>query len=74
MSYFTVRNASIGKFETHNGQYNQLVGPTVFVHGVAMMVTRQAIEKSGPMAENSFSIMKSLIGQTGLEGMALTSR
>lgn len=54
MNYFTARNACIGQFETDNGQYDQLVGPTGFAHGAAMMVTRQAIEQSGPMAENFF--------------------
>ncbi len=54
MNYFTARNACIGQFETDKGQYDQLVGPTGFAHGAAMMVTRQAIEQSGPMAENFF--------------------
>ncbi|WP_026763157.1 glycosyltransferase family 2 protein [Sediminibacterium salmoneum] len=54
MNYFTARNACIGQFETDNGQYDQLVGPTGFAHGAAMMVTREAIQKSGPMAENFF--------------------
>jgi len=54
MNYFTARNACIGRFETDKGQYDQLVGPTGFAHGAAMMVTRQAIEQSGPMAENFF--------------------
>lgn len=54
MNYFTARNACIGQFETDKGQYDHLVGPTGFAHGAAMMVTRQAIQKSGPMAENFF--------------------
>lgn len=54
MNYFTARNVCIGQFETDKGQYDQLVGPTGFAHGAAMMVTRQAIIKSGPMAENFF--------------------
>ncbi|WP_026752234.1 glycosyltransferase family 2 protein [Sediminibacterium sp. C3] len=54
MNYFTARNACIGQFETDKGQYDQLVGPTGFAHGAAMMVTREAIQKSGPMAENFF--------------------
>lgn len=54
MNYFTARNACVGQFETDNGEYDQLVGPTGFAHGAAMMVTRQAIEQSGPMAENFF--------------------
>jgi GT2 family glycosyltransferase len=54
MNYITARNSCIGQFETDQGQYDQLVGPTGFAHGAAMMVTREAIEKAGPMAENFF--------------------
>lgn len=54
MNYFTARNNCIGQFETDRGQYDQLEGPTGFAHGAAMMVTRAAIEKAGPMAENFF--------------------
>lgn len=54
MNYITARNSCIGQFETDQGQYDQLVGPTGFAHGAAMMVTRKAIEKAGPMAENFF--------------------
>ncbi|OYY99997.1 MAG: glycosyl transferase [Sphingobacteriia bacterium 28-36-52] len=54
MNYFTARNSCIGQFETDQGQYDHLVGPTGFAHGAAMMVTRAAIEKAGPMAENFF--------------------
>lgn len=54
MNYLTARNSCIGQFETDKGQYNQLVGPTGFAHGAAMMVTKAAIEKAGPMAENFF--------------------
>src|SRR3989339_522056 len=54
MNYLTARNSCIGQFETDQGQYDQLVGPTGFAHGAAMMVTKTAIEKAGPMAENFF--------------------
>lgn len=54
MNYLTARNSCIGQFETDQGQYDQLVGPTGFAHGAAMMVTKAAIEKAGPMAENFF--------------------
>ncbi len=54
MNYITARNSCIGQFETDQGQYDQLVGPTGFAHGAAIMVTRRAIEKAGPMAENFF--------------------
>ena len=46
MNYITARNSCIGQFETDQGQYDQLVGPTGFAHGAAMMVTRRAIEKA----------------------------
>ncbi len=54
MNYFTARNECIGQFETDHGQYNHLEGPTGFAHGAAMMVSREAIEKAGTMAENFF--------------------
>ena len=54
MNYFTARNECIGQFETDNGQYDHLIGPTGFAHGAAMMVTKEAIQKAGPMAENFF--------------------
>lgn len=54
MNYITARNSCIGQFETDKGQYDQLVGPTGFAHGAAMMVTKAAIEKAGPMADNFF--------------------
>lgn len=72
MNYYTARNSCIGQFETDNGQYNQLVGPTGFAHGAAMMVTKAAIEKAGPMAENFFLYYEELdwadrIKQIGFE-------
>jgi GT2 family glycosyltransferase len=54
MNYFTARNRQIGLFETDNGQYNHLTGKTGFAHGAAMMITREAIDKVGLMAENFF--------------------
>lgn len=54
MNYFTARNSCIGQFETDNGQYDHLTGPTGYVHGAAMMIRRECIEKAGPMAENFF--------------------
>ncbi|MDD2792814.1 MAG: glycosyltransferase family 2 protein [Sediminibacterium sp.] len=54
INYFTARNACIGQFETDNGQYDQLEGPTGFAHGAAMMVKREAINRAGRMAENFF--------------------
>jgi len=54
MNYFTARNSCIGQFETDNGQYDNLTGPTGFVHGAAMMVKKECIDKAGLMAENFF--------------------
>jgi len=54
MNYFTARNSCIGQFETDNGQYDHLTGPTGYAHGAAMMVKKECIAKAGPMAENFF--------------------
>lgn len=72
MNYITARNSCIGQFETDQGQYDQLIGPTGFAHGAAMMVTKAAIEKTGPMAENFFLYYEELdwadrIRQNGFE-------
>ena len=54
MNYYTGRNSCIGQFETDKGQYDDLTGPTGFVHGAAMMIKRECIEKAGTMAEIFF--------------------
>ena len=54
MNYLTARNACIGQFETDNGQYDNLTGPTGYAHGAAMMVKKECVEKAGLMAENFF--------------------
>lgn len=54
MYYFTARNECIGQVETDYGQNDQLAGKTGFAHRAAMVVTRQAFEKVGPMSESFF--------------------
>ena len=54
MNYFTASNSCISQFETDNGQYDHLTGETGYVHGAAMMIKRECIDKAGLMAENFF--------------------
>jgi GT2 family glycosyltransferase len=54
MNYFTARNSCIGYMERDQGQYDETGGPTAFVHGAAMMVRTEAVQKAGMMAENFF--------------------
>ena len=53
LSHITMRNRSIGFGEVDNGQYDT-AHPTPYVHGAAMMVQREAIEKAGMMPECYF--------------------
>ena len=54
MNYYTCRNSCVGQFETDNKQYDDLVQPTGYIHGAAMMIRKEALDKSGLMAENFF--------------------
>lgn len=54
MNYYTCRNRCIGQFEKDNGQYDNLSGETGYVHGAAMMLRREALQKAGEMPENYF--------------------
>lgn len=54
MNYYTCRNKCIGQFELDKGQYNNLNSPTGYIHGAAMMITRDALNAAGPMPDNFF--------------------
>ena len=54
MNYYTCRNSCIGQFQQDSGQYNEIAGPTGYIHGAAMMARREALAKSGLMADNFF--------------------
>jgi hypothetical protein len=54
MNYYTCRNSCVGQFEKDNGQYDHVTGKTGFAHGAAMMIKKEAIDKSGLMPENFF--------------------
>ncbi|HMI02545.1 MAG TPA: glycosyltransferase family 2 protein [Pedobacter sp.] len=54
MNYYTCRNHCVGQFETDQGQYRNRICQTGYAHGAAMMVRRDAMDKTGLMAENFF--------------------
>ena len=54
MNYYTCRNECVGQFEKDEGQYDHVTGPTGYIHGAAMMISRAALSKAGAMAENFF--------------------
>lgn len=54
MNFLTARNECIGFMEEDTGQYQDAAGPTGYIHGAAMMIRREAVEKAGIMAENYF--------------------
>ena len=53
LSKITLRNRSIGFWETDNGQYDT-AHPTPYAHGAAMMIKREVVEKAGLMPECYF--------------------
>jgi hypothetical protein len=53
LSAITVRNRAIGFGEADQGQYDT-ARPTPYVHGAAMLVRREAIDKAGLMPECYF--------------------
>ncbi|MCD6011887.1 MAG: glycosyltransferase family 2 protein [Flavipsychrobacter sp.] len=54
MNYYTARTVCRGQGEVDNGQYDHVTGETGFIHGAAMMLRREAMDKAGLMAENYF--------------------
>ncbi len=54
MNMNTGRNRCIGQMEKDLGQYDDTTGPTGFVHGAAMMIRKEAIDKAGLMPELFF--------------------
>lgn len=54
MNYFTARNVCIGYLEKDTGQYDKFTGKTGFMHGAAMMIRKEAIDRAGLMPENFF--------------------
>ena len=54
MNFVTGRNRCVGQFEKDRGQYAGKSGPTAYVHGAAMLVRKEAIEKAGPMDPTYF--------------------
>jgi GT2 family glycosyltransferase len=60
MNFFTGRNACIGQFDWDTGQYEGQQGPTAYVHGAAMLVRREAIQKAGPMDPHYFLYFEEL--------------
>lgn len=53
MSKYTLRNQIIGYNKPEETCYN-VAGPTPFLHGAAMMIKREVIEKTGLMPETYF--------------------
>lgn len=53
LSSITLRNRGIGFDEEDKGQYNT-PAPTFFLHGAAMIIKREVIEKVGPMSDVFF--------------------
>jgi hypothetical protein len=67
----TARNRTLGERETDKGQY-KVAQPTAYVHGAAMMIPREVIQKVGLMPEEFFLYYEELdwceqIRQAGYE-------
>jgi len=53
MNPFTIRNATVGYRQKDVGQYLD-IRPTAFIHGAAMMVSKEVLETVGSMSEDYF--------------------
>ena len=53
VSPFTGRNRTVGNKERDNGQFAE-PQPTAYAHGAAMMISREVLERVGPMEEDFF--------------------
>lgn len=65
LSRITLRNALIGFGEADDGRFD-IAAPTPYLHGAAMMVKREAIEKAGLMPEIYFLYYEELDWSTCL--------
>ena len=54
MNMNTGRNVCIGQMEQDKGQYDDCTGTTGYVHGAAMMIRKEAIDKAGLIPEMFF--------------------
>ncbi|QKJ28300.1 glycosyltransferase family 2 protein [Mucilaginibacter mali] len=54
INFITGRNKMIGKFQRNGDDFNSVIGPTAYIHGAAVMVKREVIDKAGPMHESYF--------------------
>ncbi len=54
LNFYVMRDHTIGEGEEDKGQYNGQCEAVGSVHGAAMMVRREAMEKCGMMADNFF--------------------
>jgi GT2 family glycosyltransferase len=54
INYMTGRNQCIGQYEINRSQYNHRSGETGYIHGAAMLVMKEAIDRAGRMDPNYF--------------------
>ena len=54
MNFITGSNKCIGQYNLDAGQFDHLTGPTGYVHGAAMMVRKEVLDRAGLMPEVYF--------------------